>query len=134
MPFGPGPVGFIAFVVVKLGGYAGAARMLGRSYQVPTNSWKVGAVRTAIGLAAGTAYFGVWSLTNFAPDPVLWFVGLLPIRVVEWAVLLRLFFEKTFLGSSRSWKYSVYGSAWSYALDFVSVAAAFVIPGGVWVC
>jgi hypothetical protein len=49
-------------------------------------------------------------------------------------VLLRIFFEPRLLRSARSWKYTVYGHLWSYALDAIAVAAAFVVPGGVWVC
>ena len=73
---GPGPVGFGAFLLVKFAGYAGAAQMLSKSYELPTNSWKVGGVRTVIGVAAGPTYFGLWGLSKSEPSPFLWFGGL----------------------------------------------------------
>jgi hypothetical protein len=134
MPIGRGPVGFGVFLLVEFAGYAGAAQMLSKSYELPTNSWKVGGVRTVIGVAAGLMYFGLWSLSKSEPSPFLWFGGLFPIRVVEWGILLRIFFDKKLFQSARSWRYSVFGTLWSFALDAIGVGAALVVPGGMWVC
>jgi hypothetical protein len=78
--------------------------------------------------------FAAWLRTKLNVSPAVWFLALCPIRVLEWGVLLRIFFEPRLLRSARSWKYTVYGLLWSYALDAIGVAAAFVVPGGVWVC
>jgi hypothetical protein len=51
-------------------------------------SWKVGGVRTLIGIAAGAAYLGLWLVIDqrvFSPGgywPYL--AGLLPVRIAEW--------------------------------------------------
>ncbi len=128
------PVGFAAFVLVKLAGYSGAGRMLTKAYDSPVSCWKVGAMRTAIGIAAGLAYFGVWNASKAMPNPFLWFLGLIPVRLVEWGFLQRIFFDKSLLRSWRSWDYAAYGTVWSFVLDGVGVVAAFVVPGGFWVC
>jgi hypothetical protein len=61
MPGGPAPLGFAYFAAVKFIGYSGAAWALARSYQIKeTNVWKVGAARTALGLAAGATYGGLY--------------------------------------------------------------------------
>jgi hypothetical protein len=134
MPMGGGAVGFVAFVVVKFAGYTAAAHYLGKGYEQPTNIWKVGGTRTIIGMAVGAAYWGAWSYSSLAPHPLLWFLALIPIRVMEWGALLRIFFDRKLFESSRSWKYAVYGTIWSFVLDAIGVGAALVVPGGVWIC
>jgi hypothetical protein len=131
---GPEPAGFAAFVLVKLAGYSGAGWFLAKAYDSPVSYWKVGAVRTVIGIAAGLAYFGAWTASNGSPSPYLWFLGLIPVRLIEWGFLLRLFFDSSMLRTLRSWEYSAYGAVWSFVLDGVGVAAAFVVPGGFWIC
>ena len=134
MPMGPGPVGFAAFLLVKFGGYTGAAHVLSKAYSLPSNSVRIGAARTAIGIGAGLAYFSAWSVAKSEPNLLIWFIGLLPVRILEWGILLRLYFDKKMFESERSWRYSFFGTLWSFALDAIGVGAAFVIPGGMWVC
>jgi hypothetical protein len=57
----------------------------------------------------------------------------LPVRVAEWTFLIWLFFDRS-LQRSRLWKYVLLGIVWSYLLDVIGVAAAWVLPGGFWVC
>lgn len=134
MPMGGGSAGFAAFVVVKFAGYTAAGHYLAKAYDSPTPSWKTGAVRTAIGVAVGMTYFTVWNHVRLPYSSYLWFIGLIPVRFAEWGLLLRLSFDKSMLRSARSWKYSLYGTLWSFALDAIGVVAAFVVPGGVWIC
>jgi hypothetical protein len=131
-------VGFSAFVAVKFAGYCLAAWFLNRTYGSTCRSpWAVGAARTGIGLVAGMAYGLAW--THLAPsqiNPLLFFfLALLPIRLLEWGLLLRWFYEPNFLRGGRAWKAVALGTLWSYALDAVGVVAALVVPGGRgWVC
>jgi hypothetical protein len=63
------------------------------------------------------------------------FFGLLiPIRLVEWSLLIHLFFDRGLVRRARDLKFAALGSLWSFALDGVGVMSAFVIPGGFWVC
>jgi hypothetical protein len=135
MPATPGPVGVATFVAMKFCGYSIAGRFLAKEYERPVSlKWKVGAVRTAIGIAMGVAYFAVW---NYFLSPhysgLTWFLGLVPVRLLEWGLLLRIFFEPTVLRSTSSWQFSTIGTAWSFVLDAVGIGAALVVPGGIWI-
>jgi hypothetical protein len=136
MPGGPAPLGFAYFAAVKFAGYTGAAWALNRSFQTKeTNIWKVGAARTALGLAAGAAYGGLflWLAPKNASG-FMYFAGLLPIRLGEWSFIIWYFFQRgkpnhvLLLGNSAG------GIVWSYVLDAVGIFAAIVAPGGVWIC
>jgi len=133
MAGGGGPTGFAAFLAVKYAGYSLAGRVLNYAYNVSLDSpWKVGAIRTGIGLGAG-ALVGAAALYIHMPEWTF-FGGLIPIRVLEWGLLLRLYYESRFLGNSRAWRWSAAGVGWSFVLDAIGIVAAFVVPGGFWVC
>ena len=139
MPGGPLLPGFAAFGAVKFAGYTGAAWVLNRKLQppAPRSPLIVGATRLGIGLVAGLSYgaFFTWAAPPMHNEQELWFFfGLLvPIRLVEWYILLRLFFSRELHGRVP-WGWMVAGSALSYVLDLIGVSAAFVVPGGVWLC
>ena len=140
MPAGPGPIGFAAFTAVKFVGYTAAAWYLNRTYSIKNRRpWTIGAARTGLGLAVGVTYGLVWMkvITPFIPAlPLEWlfYPLLIPIRMLEWGLLLKWFFEPGFLGSPRAWKLAAAGTAWSFALDLIGLAAAWIVPGGFWVC
>jgi hypothetical protein len=142
MPAGPGPIGFLAFSGVKFLGYTAAAAVLQRAYQTTRNPWVVGLGRTGIGLVAGTIFGGVWFLVssrieNKWPDwlaAICFFGPLIPIRLGEWCLLIHWFFDRGLRHREEAEKYAMIGSLWSFALDAVGIAAAFVVPGGFWIC
>ena len=140
MPMGPAPLGFAYFVAVKLVGYTAAGYALRRVYpDSKTAVAKVGAARTAIGIGAGLAYGALWI---YIPPRVihgnysdyLYLPGLFPVRLAEWLWLLHLFFDKGLGNRSKAIKAAIGGTIWSYCLDAAGIAAALVIPGGIWVC
>ncbi len=137
---GPAPLGFAYFVGVKLVGYTAAAFALRRIYpDSKVAVAKVGAARTAIGLGAGLAYGGLWILLSSkvfrTQDPsTAYLLGLLPVRIAEWLLLLHLFFDRNLKDRQKAIKSAVAGSIWSYCLDAIGIGAALVIPGGIWVC
>jgi len=140
----PTAVGFAAFAGVKAIGYTAAAAVLKRGYartSPPTaNVVTVGLTRTGIGLVAGLIYGGLWILAaNRMQNPsdslgIYYYVLLLPVRLVEWTFLIWLFFDRGLHDRSRLWKYVIFGTICSYVLDVIGVVAAFVLPGGFWVC
>jgi hypothetical protein len=142
MPAGPGPIGFAAFTGVKFAGYVVASLVLKNAFQSSRNVWIVGLARTGIGLAAGIAFGGLWILLsnhfeNKWPDAVASavFLGLLiPIRLVEWSILIHFFFDRGLVRRAKDLKYIAFGSLWSFVLDAVGILAAFVVPGGFWIC
>src|SRR5215475_11850468 len=142
MPGGPAPLGFAYFVGIKFVGYTAAAAVLRRRYpESKASIVKVGLSRTVIGIAAGAAYGGLWYLLfrflNPPGSPVydaLYLAGLFPVRIAEWMWLIYLFFDRTWSKPRGPWSVAVDGTMWSYALDAIGIAAAFVVPGGFWVC
>jgi len=139
MPMGPAPLGFAYFVGIKFAGYTAAAYVLRKAFpEKHPGIAKVGAARTGIGLLAGVGYGALWfglSSVFHTQDPgVSYLAGLLPVRIGEWLLLLHLFFDPRLKDRAKDIKSALAGSAWSYCLDAIGIAAALVIPGGIWVC
>jgi hypothetical protein len=137
---GPAPLGFAVFVGVKFAGYTAAAKLLQRVYETKeTSVFKVGSARTVLGIAAGLAYGAIWMFSmrnHIGPEPsTLWyFLGLVPVRMGEWSLILWLFYDRKDPDWTRLLIFAGLGSLWSYALDAIGVGTALVIPGGIWVC
>ena len=138
MPMGPAPLGFAYFVGVKFAGYTAAALVIRKFYPpIKSGAVRVGMARTAIGIGAGFLYGLLWySLDKSASGPDLWvyFLGLLPLRIAEWMWLVYLFFDRSWIDAQRAFRVAAAGTGWSYCLDAIGIAAALVVPGGIWVC
>lgn len=147
MPMGGSALGFAYFAGVKAIGYTAAAPVLKKAYGIGDSSRprviSLGLTRTAIGVVAGLLYGGMWLFFGEVPAdqpphafflPLVFFGLLLPIRLAEWSLLISIFLDRKLKNRSLWWKVSLVGSGWSYCLDVIGVIAAFVIPGGVWIC
>jgi len=142
MPAGPGVLGFAYFSAVKAAGYTGFALALKGGYGLRESPkpdvWAVGLARTGIGIVAGLSYGALWwfllgKILGDSAD-ILFYVFLLPVRFAEWSLLIWLFFDRGLHDRNRQWKWVGWGILCSYLLDAVGVFAAFVLPGGAWVC
>src|ERR1700682_4114663 len=101
MPMGPSLVGLAYFTGVKFAGYTGYAyflrhRLFDDANDEAGRTLKIGGARTGIGLAVGVAY-GTLAMTTGIFDHgdftnVTYMLGLLPVRLAEWWLLLWLFF------------------------------------------
>jgi hypothetical protein len=142
MPGSPAPLGFAYFAAVKFAGYTCAASVLNRSYQSKKNSvWKVGAARTVLGLAAGAAYGGlfIWvaktgNVLSSDSGDVLYFVGLVPIRLAEWSLIIWYFYQRGRSNPTLLLRNSAIAILWSFVLDAIGIFAAFIAPGGITIC
>ena len=102
------------------------------------SSVKAGVIRTLIGIGVGAVVgLGFWSipsLRNFDFATPVFFAFLVPVRVGEWAVLLRWVYRIHPFADSGGMKLITFGILASFALDALGIAAAWVLPGGMWVC
>jgi hypothetical protein len=127
---------------IKFAGYTAAGRFLSMQYDRDVSAWKVGAIRTLIGMAAGAAYFVVWNFferSTFQVKAVAgydhWFylAGLLPVRIAEWWLLIWLFYDRELREVAKGWRMVGLGVIWSYVLDAPAIAG-FIATAGFWVC
>jgi len=135
MPYGPSPIfGLAAYSTIKLIGYSLAGNFLNHRYKATAPRPIVfGIARTVLGIIVGVC--SVYFLSK-NPDvkEAEFFVGLIPIRFFEWALVIFIFFERQNFQLARISKYSLIGIGWPFLLDIPVIASFFVIPGGFWVC
>ena len=135
MPMGPAPLGLVYFTAIKFAGYTAMAYWLRSQYpQGTTAPWKVGLVRTIIGLSAGICIVFVADGIGVDVPSLRFYALLLPVRIAEWMLLLKLFYERPEWRWRRAFGWSLFGYLWSTLLDLPAIATAFMLPGGVWVC
>ena len=126
MPFSfDDPVlGFATFATVKLAGYTAFCHFrLGRIFpERKANPILAGGTRTLLGVGFGLAYAAIVALVGSAlqSGAIVPFalVGLVPVRLLEWWILLRLFYVQDWKRDYRGELW--YGVAVSFLLDFPS--------------
>jgi hypothetical protein len=132
-------LGYASFCGAKFVGYTAAAAFLSRSYGRDVSAWKVGAVRTLIGMIAGAGYFLLWYLFDYRAIstgeafPYRYLAGLLPVRIGEWWLLIWLFYDRELRQAAKDWRMVALGTIWSYVLDAPAVLGVFA-TAGIWVC
>jgi hypothetical protein len=147
MPAGPGALGFVYFAAAKLVGYTAYCRwaiqphLLDSDEVLPPipSALKAGAARAIIGIGIGvTLGLGFWNIPWFSQHDVfaepLFFSVLVPIRIFEWWLLLRWIYGNFALRKTQRNGLIAGGIVVSFALDAIGVFAAWVLPGGMWVC
>ncbi|HEY0456604.1 MAG TPA: hypothetical protein VGE41_09535 [Verrucomicrobiae bacterium] len=127
-------VGYFAFCAIKFGGYALAGRLLSDNYRhTSLIPFAVGGVRTLIGMAAGAGYYFLLRFLAADPGVPLILAGLVPIRFVEWWLLIWLFYDRHLKDPAKGWRCAAFGTFWSYILDLPAIFG-FVLTGGLWIC
>jgi hypothetical protein len=102
-------------------------------------AWQAGGVRTGIGLLLGAIVgLGFWKIPYFshsdAFDTPAFFLVLIPVRIGEWAILLKWIYRDFPFDGKQTATIIAIGIVTSFALDGLGVLAAWVLPGGLWVC
>ena len=131
MSFSNEALGYATYGIIKLVGYTLVSRRIGQDdpeSSVP--SLLVGATRTILGMLIGAICHqcGLGSQGLI----VLWLV-LFPIRMLEWGVVIRLFYARQAIGPSRGMWAALFGTAWSYILD-IPATLGFLLTGGLSIC
>jgi hypothetical protein len=132
---GSGLVGLAAFPALKFAGYSLAGYYLKNRYREPgVSSAKFGAARTALGVVAGISY--AYLAGSLEVSQAQFYLGLIPVRVAEWSLIIWMFFEYGRIETKRLKlvKYSALGVIWSYLLDLFIILPLLFIPGWFWVC
>lgn len=105
--------------------------------EIPS-SIKAGIIRTLIGVGVGAILgLGFWSipkLANFDFATPVFFALLVPVRVGEWALLLWWVYRTRPFADPGMMRLITFGILVSFALDLLGIIAAWVLPGGMWVC
>jgi hypothetical protein len=129
--------GYLAFSAIKLGGYSLAAWQLNRKYPDSKRNFAVvGVTRTAIGMVFGAVLaFLVWPLVVFAGMWVVpvYFLCLIPVRLLEWWIVILLFYDRRTQTKAKDWRYVGLGTAWSFALD-IPALIGLIATAGFWIC
>lgn len=128
--------GYLVFGAVKLAGYSLAGWYLNRSYSGETASFAVvGITRTVIGMlfGAGLALLAFPFVMFGGLGILIYIVGLVPVRLVEWWIIIWLFYDRSMMTKQRDWQYVGLGTAWSFTLD-IPALIGFVATGGFWIC
>lgn len=90
------PLGLLAFPAIKLAGYAAFALYLNKVFpDKPRNVLLVGASRMLLGLAFGTllAFLSFPFVFVFGIGVLIYIVGLIPVRMLEWWILIKGFYS-----------------------------------------
>ena len=128
--------GYLAFSAVKLAGYSLAGWYLNKRYPEATaNFLVVGIARAVIGMVFG-AVLGLLALPFVFAGGLgilLYIVGLIPVRLLEWWIIIGYFYDSSMQTKSKDWRYAGIGTAWSFALDIPAVIGFFA-TGGLWIC
>lgn len=136
MPGGPAfdsVQSYVAFGAIKFVGYSLFALYLKRDYpESNANTLVVGLTRTIIGMLFGAVagLIGFWALEAAL---LFFLLGLVPVRFLEWYLLIRLFFDRKGELKTENVTNMALGVAVSFALDLPAIFG-FIITGGFWIC
>jgi hypothetical protein len=138
MPGGiSGPLGLLAFPVIKAIGYTAFAVYLNRVFSTrPRNVFAVGIVRTLLGLGFGTilAFLSFPFVFVFGIGLLIYLAGLLPVRVLEWWIILRGFYGgDPPLVWAEAKKPIFLGVSTSFLLD-IPALTGLVYAADFWIC
>ena len=131
-------LGYVGYASLKFVGYTLAARVLKSLLRRPdAGVWRVGALRTGLGIVVGAAYTALWAklashglfeglpLSGGRGGAIVWYlVGLIPVRVLEWSWLIWFCFDRQLEHRGREAVGVGLGVLWSFVLDLPALIPA----------
>ncbi|MFC1749533.1 hypothetical protein ACFL2V_12080 [Pseudomonadota bacterium] len=118
--------GSLIYLVIKVVGYSFYAKYLNRLFSKENNIWKVGAVRTLLGVVLGVIHNAVlFSTLNISmgrspiggEDTFIYLLLLILLRVFEWGIIVYWFYTRSLGINVRTIKGVGLGVIWSFILD-----------------
>src|SRR5690349_15093419 len=120
-------LGGIAFAAIKLAGYCTAAFVISKLYGKAIKWWfPKRLARTLIGIAFGYPYFN-WATSSF--QSLAFMFGLIPIRMIEWLLLVIIFYDRKLGNRRKAYGVAAAGTAWSFLLD-LPATIGYILVGG----
>jgi hypothetical protein len=133
-------LGTMLYACIKISGYTFFARYLNRLFACPHSIWKIGFIRTLLGVVLGLAH-NAFFLSFFkvtmgrAPlggeDTLLYFIVLVLLRVFEWWLIIYWFYDRTLQRKNSMIKAIVLGILWSFILDIPLLAGLFTVAASI---
>lgn len=130
-----GFAGYLVFCGIKAAGYTLAAPVISRAFdRRDVNSFGVGGVRTLIGMGAAAILLGLGGLlselavpgfSNMPPVAIV-IATLTATRLLEWWLLIWLFYRRRTSSRGKDWGIVSLGVLWSYVLDIPAIVGWFV--------
>ena len=132
--------GTLLYAGIKLCGYALFAKILNRLFSRSRNIWKIGVVRTLLGVVLGLAH-NAFFLNFFkvsmgrAPlggeDTWLYFLFLVILRILEWGLIIYWFYDKDFQQKKPVFTGIILGILWSFVLDIPIIVGLFTVAASI---
>ena len=128
-------IGTLIYAFIKIIGYSLFAKYLNSLFSKHQNIWKVGLVRTVLGVTLGLAHNSIFfSFFNISMgrSPIggegtsLFFILLVLLRVIEWGLIIHWFYNKKLTEKPKVLKGIGFGIIWSFILDIPLLAGLFV--------
>lgn len=120
-------VGSLVYLIIKVTGYSLFAKYLNKVFGRNNNIWKIGFIRTALGIVLGTIInFALFTNLDIASgrspiggeDTWLYFVSLIVLRIFEWGLVIFWFYsDKKMVMNVSIIKALLLGILCSFALD-----------------
>ena len=129
--------GILAFTGIKFAGYSLAALYLNKSYphDAKVNFLLVGLMRTLIGIV----FAFILALVSFpffhtgGSGFLIYLLGLIPVRLLEWFILIRIFYDEDVVDKRKLWKNLIAATIWSFVLDIPALLGLLLV-GSFWIC
>ena len=132
-------LGYPLYAAVKYFGYTLAARLFAAILRRPdVGIWRVGLIRTGLGIVIGAIYTMAWSALAahgmFESLPLgggrggglpYYLLGLVPVRMLEWSWLVWFCFDRRLEWRGRDALCVALGVVWSFVLDLPVLMGAF---------
>jgi hypothetical protein len=129
--------GYATFATIKVVGYCTLTFVMDRVYKKPIWFFILSGIsRTLIGLVFGGIYSFIGGLllgiSGFTLAP-LFLLGLLLLRLLEWWLVVWLFYDRSLTEKSKDWVWVGIGVAWSFVLD-IPAFLGLVVKSGLFIC